>query len=58
MTDDISFTPKEMEFLRREFKTANTDEIIEILVEQMIKEGKNPMTIKEYVVNMIKRSQC
>lgn len=57
-SDDIVLTSSEIEFLKEKFKLNNPDQILEKLVEQMVFEGLNPMDMKVYVENMIKRYQC
>lgn len=56
--DDITLTSSEIEFLKEKFKLNDPDQIVEKLVELMIFEGFNPMNMKAYVENMIKRHLC
>jgi len=56
--DGIRLTATEIEFLKFKFDTEDPDEAVELFVELLVFEGKDPMEMKFHILDMMLREQC
>lgn len=58
MEDYITLADFEIEFLQDKFKVTNPNTAVERTIELMVVSGLDPMNLKQFVEQMIKRYQC
>jgi hypothetical protein len=58
MSDSITLTETEIEFLKFKFDTEDPDQAVEMLVEFLVREGVNPLSMKDHIERLMKRYQC
>lgn len=58
MEDHITLADFEIEFLQDKFKVSDPNKAVERTIEFMVFSGLDPMNLKQFVEQMIKRYQC